>query len=144
MRTVAAVAAQVPVQLVAATGWYATSALPLHFALRGPGRPIDGPDELPELFLRDIEDGIAGTAVRAGMIKIVTDEDGITDDVARVMDAAATAHRATGVAITTHSHPATRNGLDQQRVPRGARRAARPGRHRALRATPTTSTTSGP
>ena len=65
--------------------------------------------------MRDIEVGIAGTAVRAGMIKVVTDEDGITADVARVLEAAAEASRATGVAITTHSHPASRNGLDQQR-----------------------------
>ena len=35
-------------------------------------------------------------------------------DVARVMAAAAVAHRETGVAITTHSHPASRNGLVQQ------------------------------
>ena len=39
------------------------------------------------------------------MIKVVTDEAGITDDVARIMEAAAVAHRATGVTITTHSHP---------------------------------------
>ena len=31
-----------------------------------------------------------------------------------VMDAAAAAHRETGVPITTHSHPASRNGLAQQ------------------------------
>jgi phosphotriesterase-related protein len=113
--TVSRVAERVPVQLVASTGWYTRGALPLHFALRGPGRAIDGPDELVELFLRDIETGIAGTPVRAGMIKVVTDEDGITPDVARVLDAAAQACLATGVALTTHSHPATRNGLDQQR-----------------------------
>jgi phosphotriesterase-related protein len=115
VRTVAAVAARVPVNLVAATGWYTRGSLPLHFALRGPGRPVDVADELAALFLRDIETGIAGTPVRAGMLKVVTDEDGITPDVARVLEAAASACLATGVAITTHSHPASRNGLDQQR-----------------------------
>ncbi len=75
---------------------------------------LDGPDELARLFVRDIEEGIEGTAIRAGMIKVVTDAAGITEDVARIMDAAAVAHRETGVAITTHSHPATRNGLAQQ------------------------------
>jgi phosphotriesterase-related protein len=114
-RTVAAVAARVPVHIVAATGWYTRGRLPLHFALRGPGRAVDGPDELVELFVRDIRAGIAGTRVRAGMLKVVTDEDGITPDVARVLEAAAEAHRATGVTITTHSHPGTRNGRDQQR-----------------------------
>ena len=79
-----------------------------------PGGVLDGPDELARLFVRDIEEGIDGTAIRAGMIKVVTDAAGITEDVARIMEAAAVAHRETGVAITTHSHPATRNGLAQQ------------------------------
>jgi phosphotriesterase-related protein len=115
VRTVAAVAERVPVHIVASTGWYTRSALPLYFQVRGPGRPIDGPDELAQLFVSDIEAGIAGTAVRAGMLKVVTDEMGITDDIAWIMRAAASAHQATGVTITTHSSPASRNGLDQQR-----------------------------
>jgi phosphotriesterase-related protein len=89
--------------------------LPLYVQIRGPGRPIDGPDELAELFIRDIEAGIAGTTIRAAMIKVVTTAAGMTDDVAWIMGAAAEAHRATGVPITTHSDPASRNGLDQQR-----------------------------
>jgi phosphotriesterase-related protein len=114
VRTVAAVAEATQIQLVAATGWYATSSLPLYFQLHGPGRPLGGPDDLARLFVRDIEVGIEGTPVRAGMIKVVTDMAGITDDVARIMEAAAVAHRATGVTITTHSHPASRNGFVQQ------------------------------
>ena len=66
-----------------------------------------------ELFLRDIEVGIAGTGVRAGMLKVVTDRQGLTPDVQRVMEAAATAHRRTGVPITTHTHARSRNGRDQ-------------------------------
>lgn len=115
VRTVAAVAERVPVNIVASTGWYTRSSLPLYFQLRGPGRAIDGPDELAQLFVRDIESGIAGTTIRAGMLKVVTDETGITEDVAWIMRAAAVAHEATGVTITTHSHPGSRNGLDQQR-----------------------------
>ena len=115
VRTVAAVARRTPVHLVAATGWYTKAALPHYFQLRGPGRPIEGPDELADLFLRDLEVGISGTDIRAGMIKVVTDEAGITDDIAWIMQAAAEAHQATGVTITTHSHPASRNGLEQQR-----------------------------
>jgi phosphotriesterase-related protein len=87
--------------------------LPPFFRTNGPGRLVDGPDPLVEYFVRDIEEGIAGTGVTAGMIKVVTDEEGITDDVARVLTAAAEAHRHTGVAVTTHSRPALRNGLDQ-------------------------------
>ena len=72
-----------------------------------------GPDPLVELFVRDIEVGIAGTGVRAGMLKVVTDHQGLTPDVRRVMEAAAAAHRRTGVPITTHTHAPSRNGRDQ-------------------------------
>jgi phosphotriesterase-related protein len=108
------VARRVPLHLVAATGWYTPNVLPPYFAFRGPGRLIDEPDGLTALFIRDITVGIAGTSVRAGMIKVVADVDGITPDIARIMSAAADAHRETGVPITTHSHPASRNGLEQQ------------------------------
>ena len=103
-----------PVNLVASTGWYTPDVLPTFFQFHGPGRTIDRADPLVDLFVRDITDGIAGTTVRANMLKVMTDADGITADVARVMSAAAAAHGETGVAITTHSHPASRNGLAQQ------------------------------
>ena len=111
---VAAVAERVPLHLVAATGYYTADVLPLYFQFHGPGRLIDEPDPLAAMFVRDIEAGIAGTPVRAGMIKVMTGAAGWTPDVARVMTAAATAHARTGVTITTHSVPETRNGLEQQ------------------------------
>ena len=111
---VAAVAEQVPLNLVAATGYYTADVLPLYFQFHGPGRLIDEPDPLAAMFVRDIEDGIAGTPVRAGMLKVMSGSAGWTPDVVRVMSAAATAHARTGVAITTHSVPETRNGLEQQ------------------------------
>lgn len=108
------VAERSPVHLVASTGWYTPNVLPTFFQFHGPGRTIDGPDPLVDLFVSDVTVGIAGTPVRAAMLKVMTDADGITPDVARVMEAAAIAHRETGVPITTHSHPASRNGLAQQ------------------------------
>jgi phosphotriesterase-related protein len=114
VRLVARIAGRVPVHLIAATGWYTPNVLPAYFRFHGPGRMIDRSDPLIELFVRDIRDGIAGGKVRAGMLKVMTDEKGVTPDVARVMSAAAIAHQETGVTITTHSHPASRNGLEQQ------------------------------
>lgn len=111
---VARVAAQVPVHLVASTGYYTANVLPAYFHTHGPGLLVDGPDPLVELFVRDIEEGVAGTGVRAGMLKVVTDREGLTPDVERVMTAAAVAHRQTGVPITTHTHAPSRNGLLQQ------------------------------
>jgi phosphotriesterase-related protein len=66
---------------------------------------------------------IAGTGIRAGLLKVVTDAPGRTEDIARVMSAAAVVHAETGVPITTHSNPHLRNGLDQARflLERGAR-----------------------
>jgi phosphotriesterase-related protein len=114
VRLIATVAERTAINLVASTGWYTPNVLPTYFDFHGPGKLISGPDPLVELFVRDIEEGIAGTRVRAGMLKVMTDTEGITPDVARVMTAAAVAHQQTGVPITTHSHPASRTGLLQQ------------------------------
>lgn len=114
VRLVAEVAERVPVNLVASTGWYTPNALPAYFRFRRPQQMIGGADPLTELFVGDIRAGIAGGTVKAGMLKVVTDVEGLTPDVARVMSAAAIAHQETGVTITTHSHPASRNGLEQQ------------------------------
>lgn len=112
---VARVARRTRVNLVAATGWYTDEVLPPFFRTHGPGRLVGGPEPLVEMFTRDVVDGIGDSGVRAGMLKVVTDRPGMTPDVTRVMEAAADVHGATGVPITTHSNPATRNGLDQTR-----------------------------
>ena len=116
---VARVAERTRVQLIASTGYYTADVLPAYFQTHGPGRLVGGPDPLVGLFLRDIEEGIAGTGVRAGMLKVVTDRPGLTADVRRVMEAAATAHRRTGVPITTHTYAPSRNGRDQLALLRG-------------------------
>lgn len=111
VRVVAQVAERVEVNLIASTGWYTPDSLPLYFKFHGP--TFDN-DRLVEMFVADIRKGIAGTEVRAGMLKVATDAAGLTPDVVRVMEAAAAAHEETGVPITTHSLPAARNGLVQQ------------------------------
>jgi phosphotriesterase-related protein len=68
------------------------------------------------MFIRDITVGIAGTGVKAGILKCVTDRAGLTPDVERALRATAQAHRATGVPISTHTHARSRVGLHQQRV----------------------------
>jgi phosphotriesterase-related protein len=113
---IARVAARSEVNILVATGAYVLSDLPPYFRHRGPGTAVGGPDLLYEFFVRDIEEGITGTGIRAAILKCVTDEAGLTPDVERVLRAVARAHRRTGVPITTHTHAATRRGLDQQRV----------------------------
>ncbi len=113
---VARVAERSRVAIVASTGYYTSDVLPHFFRTHGPDRLVGGPDPLLGMFVRDIEEGIAGTGIRAGMIKVVSDVEGITLDVERVFAAAATAHLRTGVPITTHSHAASAGGRDQQRL----------------------------
>ncbi|MEQ6900437.1 hypothetical protein [Nocardioides sp. YIM 152588] len=112
---VARVAARTRVNLVASTGWYADEVLPPYFRTHGPGRLVGGPDPVAALFRKDVVEGIGETGVRAGMLKVVTDEPGFTPDIERVMTAAAAVHVETGVPVTTHSNPHRRNGLDQAR-----------------------------
>ena len=113
---VRAVAERSPVAIVAATGFYTFAELPNHLRLRGPGRLIGGEEPLTGMFVRDITEGIAGTGIRAGILKCATDAPGVTADVERVLRSVARAHRATGVPISTHTDVATRRGLDQQRI----------------------------
>lgn len=102
--------------LVVATGYYSKRDLPAYFQTHGPGRPAGGPEPLVEMFRTDIEEGIAGTGVKAGIIKVVTDIHGVTPDLRRVLDAASAVSIETGTPITTHSSAADRGGLEQQEI----------------------------
>jgi phosphotriesterase-related protein len=90
--------------------------LPHYFDFRGPGTLLGGPELIADMFVRDIQEGIADTGVKAGILKCATDEPGLTPGVERVLRATAQAHRRTGVPISTHTHARKRVGLDQQRV----------------------------
>lgn len=93
-------------QIIVATGLYYQ--VPFYFHHR--------PDtEMTDLFVRDITQGIGQTGVRAGVIKCATEPEMHAMN-ERVLRASAKAHRATGVPICTHTYPANRTGLDQQRV----------------------------
>jgi phosphotriesterase-related protein len=113
---VARVAAQTELNIVVATGVYTYNDVPMYFHFTGPGTVLDGPEPMTELFVHDIEDGVAGTGVKAAILKCATDEPGVTPGVERVLRAVAAAHRQTGVPISTHTHAATRRGLEQQRI----------------------------
>ena len=110
------VADRTDLQIVVATGVYTYNDVPMYFHFSGPGTDMDGPEPMVEMFVRDITEGIAGTGVKAAILKCATDEPGLTPGVERVLRAVAVAHRATGVPISTHTHARTRRGLEQQRV----------------------------
>ena len=115
------VAARVPdLNIVVATGCYTYQDVPFFFHHRTPaigellGR--DEPEVMVPMFTGDITEGIAGTGVKAGMLKCAIDEPGLTPGVERVMRAVARAHQATGCPITVHTHPGTQQGLTVQQV----------------------------
>ena len=110
------IAAATELNIVVATGVYTYNDVPMFFHFTGPGTELDGPETMTDLFVRDIEQGIADTGIKAAILKCATDEPGVTAGVERVLRAVAQAHRRTGVPISTHTHAATRRGLEQQRV----------------------------
>jgi phosphotriesterase-related protein len=113
---VARIAAQTELNILVATGVYTFNDVPMHFHYLGPGAEFGGDETMTALFVRDIEEGIADTGVKAAILKCATDRPGVTPGVERVLRAVAAAHRQTGVPITTHTHAGTRRGLEQQRI----------------------------
>ncbi len=95
--------------IIAATGLYTYDEVPRYFEHRDV-------DHMADLFVRDIESGIQGTDIKAAILKCATDEQGVTTGVEKVLRAVARAHRRTGVPISTHTHAASEQGLNQQRI----------------------------
>ena len=71
---------------------------------------------MTDMFIRDIQHGIADTGVRAGILKCATDVPSLTPGRRTRLRSVAQAHRQTGVPISTHTHAPTKRGLDQQRI----------------------------
>ena len=113
---IAALAARIELNILVATGLYCFDEVPHYWKRRVPGSGPNGSDPMVNLFVRDIEEGIAGTGVKAAVIKCATDRPGVTKDVERVLRACAQAHVATGAPITTHTFAANRCGLAQQAI----------------------------
>jgi len=74
-------------------------------------------DEMAGVFIKDIKEGIQGSEITAGIIKLATDTGGggLNEQNEKCLRAGARAHRSTGVPVTTHTGPPD-VGLEQQRV----------------------------
>jgi phosphotriesterase-related protein len=88
----------------------------MFLSYRGPGTPLNGPEPMVDMFVKDIEEGIADTGVKAAILKCATDQPGVTPGVERALRAVAKAHRATGVPISTHTDAHLKRGLEQQQI----------------------------
>ncbi|MCF8587377.1 phosphotriesterase family protein [Gordonia liuliyuniae] len=111
-----AVNEQADINIIAATGIYTYNEIPFQFHYNGPGLLFDVAEPMVELFVKDIRDGIAGTAVKAAFLKCAIEVQGLTPGVERVMRAVGQAHVETGKPITVHTNPHTESGLVAQRV----------------------------
>lgn len=70
---------------------------------------------IADLWVREVEEGIDGTDIRAGIIKVAT-SDPITEQEELMLRAAARTHLRTGVPITTHTPAQSRVGERQVRI----------------------------
>ncbi len=108
--------AEVDINIVAATGIYTYNEIPHYFHYQGPGTLFGGDEPLIALFKRDIDEGIAGTSVKAAFLKCAIDAQGMTPGVERAMRAVAKTQVQTGVPITVHTNVHNESGLLAQTV----------------------------
>jgi phosphotriesterase-related protein len=105
----AEVAERSGVRIVCATGLYKEDfGAPAYFKFRA--QFGDALTEMTDLFVRELSEGVGGTRIRAGVIKVATGAHKITPYEELVLRAAARAHRATGAPITTHTDEGTMGG----------------------------------
>ena len=127
------VAAEVEVNIVVATGLYTYNDVPHYLHFRGPGTMLQGEDPLVGMFVGDIREGIAGTGVKAGLLKCATDEPGVTPGCrTRAAGGREGARRNRGADHDAHPrrHPARAGAAGDLRV---RRCRPEPGAGRALR-----------
>lgn len=95
------------VQVVVATGLWRD--IPRFFWERGP-------DFVADIFIHEIQEGIGPNLIKAGVIKVASDEEGVTPQAELVLRAAARACKATGVPITTHQWAPAQVGRRQTEI----------------------------
>ena len=95
--------------VILATGVYTYDHLPQPLMNRSE-------DQIAEIYVHEIENGIQGTGIKAAFIKCAADEAGVTPNVEKMHRAAARASNQTGRPIMAHSRPASGTGIDQMRV----------------------------
>lgn len=70
-------------------------------------------DQFARLFTREIEEGIAGTGIKAGILKSASDASGVRPQEENILRGVARAHKRTGVPIMLHSYSPGEVGRQQ-------------------------------
>jgi phosphotriesterase-related protein len=93
-------------QIICATGYYYEGeGAPPYFKLRqGLGT---AEEEIYEMFMKEITDGIAGTGIKPGIIKLGSSKDEITEYEKMFFRAAVKVQKETGIVILTHTQEGT-------------------------------------
>lgn len=107
---IARIAAEVPVNLICATGVYTYHDLPFVYSQRGPGTLLGGDDPMIADFTRDLTEGIADTGVRAAFLKCAVEHADMSPGVERVLRAVARTHLDTGAPVTVHTSSTEQTG----------------------------------
>jgi len=95
------IAKRTSVKIIPSTGFYRRQKIPKRMA------DIDDEKQMQNLMLKEVTEGIDGTSVRAGIIKVASEGSPLSDWERKVFRAAARVQKATGVAIATHSGAAS-------------------------------------
>ncbi len=74
------------------------------------------PDFTADIFIHEIQEGIGPKLIKAGVIKVASDQEGVTPEAELVLRAAARACKATGVPITTHQWAPAQVGRRQVEI----------------------------
>ena len=112
--------AEVDLNIVVASGVYAFLELPnfLHYR---------SAEAIAALFVRELQEGIDDTGVRAAFLKCAVEEHGVVGDIPRILDAIAIAAAKTGAPVMVHTNAVaatgtvaleelTRRGVDPRRI----------------------------
>ena len=97
------------------TGVHIVAATGNHLAVPRPFVDL-APEVIAGLYVREIEVGIEGTGIKAGIIKVASDEGGVTRPQEVVLRAAGQACVRTGTPISTHTWSPDRVGEEQVRI----------------------------
>jgi phosphotriesterase-related protein len=91
--------------IICATGLYseAQGGSP-YFKFRASLPFVNAEEEIRELFLREVTEGVEDTGIRAGVIKVVIGNEAISPYEERILRVAARVAKETGVPIITHTH----------------------------------------
>src|SRR5699024_4789148 len=101
-------------QIVCATGfYYEGEGAPPYFKFRQMLGTAE--EDIYEMFITEVKDGIAGTEICPGIIKLASSKGEITPYEQMFFEAAARVHRETGILLVTHTQEGTM-GLEQAKL----------------------------